>query len=176
MLPRLIHRYDKKSFHFYPVQNWETNWNFTGCQMSHCMIVLLPYINLLNLSWIKNVCFWGKWSLKARLTISKRLLCNTSSLFVCLWFKMWHLFVLIWSSSLLLEVPREGCASWLCYFLGIFTCIFDKLSSFLRHFLQGKHFMWLIAYILNLFGKGVYYERKEFAPNCFPFKVGMQAV
>ena len=29
----------------------------TGCQLSHFMIVLIPYINLLNLSWIENVHF-----------------------------------------------------------------------------------------------------------------------
>ena len=40
MLPTLIQRYDKKSFHFDPVQGPETNWNFTGCQMQHFMIVL----------------------------------------------------------------------------------------------------------------------------------------
>ena len=30
----------------------------TGCQMPHCIIVLMPYINLLNLSWLKNVFFF----------------------------------------------------------------------------------------------------------------------
>ena len=38
--------------------NVETNWNFTGCQMPYFMITLIPYINLLNLSWINNVYFW----------------------------------------------------------------------------------------------------------------------
>ena len=52
MLATLIQRYDKASFIFYPVQEWETNWNFTDCQVQHFMIVLIPYINLLNLSWI----------------------------------------------------------------------------------------------------------------------------
>ena len=44
VLPTLIQRYDKKSFHF---KN-ENNWNFTGCQMPHFMIVLISYINLLK--------------------------------------------------------------------------------------------------------------------------------
>ena len=44
MLATLIQRYN-----FYPVQERETNWNFTGCQLPHFMIVLIPYINLLNL-------------------------------------------------------------------------------------------------------------------------------
>ena len=39
---------------FDPYQKRETNWNFTGCQVSHIMIVLILYINLLNLSWIKK--------------------------------------------------------------------------------------------------------------------------
>ena len=48
MLATLIQRYDKViSF-----QEWETNWNFTGCQVPHFMVVLIPKINLLNLSWI----------------------------------------------------------------------------------------------------------------------------
>ena len=34
------------------VQERETNWNFTGCQMLHFMIVLISYTNLLNLSLI----------------------------------------------------------------------------------------------------------------------------
>ena len=33
-------------------QERENNWNFTGCQVPHFMIVLIPYINLLNLSWV----------------------------------------------------------------------------------------------------------------------------
>ena len=64
MLPTLIQRYDKKNhfifdkknhFIFDPVLKRETNRNFTGCQMPHFMIVLILYINLLNLSGIKNV-------------------------------------------------------------------------------------------------------------------------
>ena len=64
MLPTSIQRYNKKSFHFDPDQNQEMNWNFTGFQMPHFMILLLLYINLLNISWIKNAYFWGIWSLK----------------------------------------------------------------------------------------------------------------
>ena len=52
MLPTLIQRYEKK-FMFYPIQKRKANWNFIDCQMPHFMIVLIPYINLLNLSWIK---------------------------------------------------------------------------------------------------------------------------
>ena len=34
--------------------------------MPHFMIVLIPYINLLNLSWIKkNVYFWRIWNLQS---------------------------------------------------------------------------------------------------------------
>ena len=39
----LIQRYDKKFISF---QERETNWNFTGWQVPHFMIVLIPYINL----------------------------------------------------------------------------------------------------------------------------------
>ena len=38
-------------------QERETNWNFTGCQMPHFMIVLILYINLLNLSWMIKCLF-----------------------------------------------------------------------------------------------------------------------
>ena len=48
-------------FLFDPVQDWEANWNFTGCQIPHFIIVLIPYINLLNRSWIIMSIFWG-WS------------------------------------------------------------------------------------------------------------------
>ena len=59
ILPTLIQRYDKKNhFIFDPVQKWETNWNFTGCQMPHFMIVLILYINLLNFSWTKLLFFF----------------------------------------------------------------------------------------------------------------------
>ena len=33
-------------------QERQTSWNFTDCQVPHFMIVLIPYINLSNLSWI----------------------------------------------------------------------------------------------------------------------------
>ena len=39
---------------FYPVQEWETYWHITDCQMPYFMIVLISYINLWNLSWIKK--------------------------------------------------------------------------------------------------------------------------
>ena len=55
MLATLIQRYSRNHFIFDPVQERETNWNFTGCQMPYFFIVLIPYICLLNLSWIKNV-------------------------------------------------------------------------------------------------------------------------
>ena len=45
-----IQRYDKNYFIFDHVQKRETNWYFTGCQMPHFKIVLILYINLLNLS------------------------------------------------------------------------------------------------------------------------------
>ena len=63
MLPTLIQRYDKYHFISDPVQKRETNLNFTGSQMPHFMIVLILYINLFNLSWIKHVHSWGIWSL-----------------------------------------------------------------------------------------------------------------
>ena len=55
MLPTLIQRYEKKKIISFLIQfkKRETNWNFTGCQMSHFMIVLILCFNLLNLSWIK---------------------------------------------------------------------------------------------------------------------------
>ena len=59
MLPILIQRYDKNHFFFDTFQKWETNWKFSGCQMPHFMIVLILYTSLWNLSWIKNVYFWG---------------------------------------------------------------------------------------------------------------------
>ena len=45
MLAALIQRYDKNSF---PFKNERQNWNCTGCQVPHFMIVLIPYINLFN--------------------------------------------------------------------------------------------------------------------------------
>ena len=52
MLATYVQRYDTNHFIFDPVQERETSWNFTGCHVPHLMIVLIPYINLLNLSWI----------------------------------------------------------------------------------------------------------------------------
>ena len=40
MLATLIQRYDKNYFIFDPVRERETNWNFTGSQVPHFMIVL----------------------------------------------------------------------------------------------------------------------------------------
>ena len=48
MLATLIQKYDKHHFIFDPVQERETDWNFTGCHVPHFMIVLTPYINLLS--------------------------------------------------------------------------------------------------------------------------------
>ena len=54
MLATLIHRkaIKKIRFIFYPVQERETNWFFTGCQMPYFMMVLILYINLFKLSWL----------------------------------------------------------------------------------------------------------------------------
>ena len=35
-------------------QFFTPNWKFTGCQVPHLLMVLIPYINSLNLSWIKK--------------------------------------------------------------------------------------------------------------------------
>ena len=50
MLPTLIQRYDKNLFIFDPVQNERLLGilNFTGCQMLHFMIVLIPYLGWLG--------------------------------------------------------------------------------------------------------------------------------
>ena len=48
MLATLIQRYDKKLFHFKNERLTEI------LQAVRCHIVLIPYINLLNLSWIIN--------------------------------------------------------------------------------------------------------------------------
>ena len=40
MLPILIQRYDNISFHF---QEWETNWNCTGCQVPYFMSINTTY-------------------------------------------------------------------------------------------------------------------------------------
>ena len=58
MLAISIQKYDKKNhFIFDQVQEGETNSNFTGCQVPHFMVVLIPNINLLNLSWIIKCLF-----------------------------------------------------------------------------------------------------------------------
>ena len=46
MLATLIQRYDKKiNLIFDPVQEQETNWNFTGGQVPHFMIVVFkPFL------------------------------------------------------------------------------------------------------------------------------------
>ena len=58
MLPKFIQRYNEKSFHFWSSSKWETHWDLTGCQKPHFMILLILYIILLNLSWIKKCLFW----------------------------------------------------------------------------------------------------------------------
>ena len=46
MLPTLIQGYDKKNhFIFDPGQKQKTNWNFTGCQTPHFMIVLILFVS-----------------------------------------------------------------------------------------------------------------------------------
>ena len=40
ILATLVQRYDKSHFMFDLVQELETNWNFTGCQVPHFMVVL----------------------------------------------------------------------------------------------------------------------------------------
>ena len=50
MFATFIQRYDKKNhFIFDPVQERETNWNSTGCQVPHFMIVLY------NISFLGNI-------------------------------------------------------------------------------------------------------------------------
>ena len=51
MLPTLIQRCNKNHFLFDPDQEWQTKWNFTGCHIQYFMIILIPYISLLNLFW-----------------------------------------------------------------------------------------------------------------------------
>ena len=58
MMATLIQRYDKKIISF---QERETDWNFTGCQVPHFMIVLILYINLLNLSMIKKMSIFEEY-------------------------------------------------------------------------------------------------------------------
>ena len=54
-LATLIQKYDKNSFHFKNERLIEFS---TGCQVPHFMIVLIPYINLLNLSWLIECLFF----------------------------------------------------------------------------------------------------------------------
>ena len=59
MLPTLIQRYDKRSFHYL---NWVKNEQVPENKLSDAtfMIVLILYINLLNLSWLKKYIFLRK--------------------------------------------------------------------------------------------------------------------
>ena len=51
MLAALIQRYDIKNVYIYiQFKTKGLTEIFTGCQVPHFMIVLIPYINLLNLS------------------------------------------------------------------------------------------------------------------------------
>ena len=60
-----MQRYDKikTCYFFYPVQKRKTNWTFTGCQMPHFMIVLIPFYQVIKPFLDKNVYFWGIWNL-----------------------------------------------------------------------------------------------------------------
>ena len=51
------------------------------------------------------------------LTVPRRFLCCSFSLFVRWWFYMWCGFCHSCSANLLLSVPQEGCASWLYHSL-----------------------------------------------------------
>ena len=57
--------YNKNHFIFDLAQKRESNWNVTGCQMPQFMIVLIPYINLLNLCWILIDCVGVLWHINA---------------------------------------------------------------------------------------------------------------
>ena len=94
--------------------------------MPHCMIPLIPYINWLNRPWIKCLFLMNMEPLSPQLfsywpfqggSLVAVLLCLSVSAFICV-----VCFVII-CSSLLLLMPREDCASWLWYFLSIFTYI-----------------------------------------------------
>ena len=77
MLQTLIQRYDKN--HFYPIQKRETVWNFKGCQIPHFMALLILYIDLLNLFWIKKFLYGVFKSLQYPL-LSVLLSCRNISL------------------------------------------------------------------------------------------------
>ena len=69
---------------------------------------------------------------------------------VCQWFRVWYLFFfIICSSSLLLLVPWEGCASWLWRFLGIFTYI---LHARFTHKLNLIIILLVILFWVSIFG------------------------
>ena len=71
----LIQRYDKKNhFIFDAVQKRETNWNFTGCQMPYFIIILIPYINLSNLSWIKKMSIFEEYGFFKAFIFNQRLI------------------------------------------------------------------------------------------------------
>ena len=59
MLVTLIQRYDIRKIisFFIQFKRRGANWNITGCRMPHFMIVLILYINLLNISWIRKYLF-----------------------------------------------------------------------------------------------------------------------
>ena len=56
MLAILIHRYDQKSFHF---KNERLTQTLQAVRLPHFMILFIPYINLLNLSW-KIKCLFSE--------------------------------------------------------------------------------------------------------------------
>ena len=55
--------------------NVETNWNFTGCQVLQVMIVLIPYINLLNISWIVKMSFL--WEIRSLYPVNAAIMKNS---------------------------------------------------------------------------------------------------
>ena len=63
MLPTLIQWHNKNSFYFWssPFPKRGSYRNFTGCQMPHFMILLILYINLLNLSRIKQMSIFEEY-------------------------------------------------------------------------------------------------------------------
>ena len=60
------------------------------------------------------------------LTVPRRFLCCSSSLFGCWWFHtcMCHLFCHCLFPTVLPLAPWEGCATWLWHFLGILTYLY----------------------------------------------------
>ena len=117
--------------------------------MPHFMIILIPYINLWKPFLDKKKClfFGGIWSFNTLVVFfffffffcwpfkcsfsDVALLCMLESTTVPL-----CLFI-VCVSSLFLLVPREGCASWLCPFLGIFNCILIVIHIAIQtHYIQ----------------------------------------